>query len=384
MKVIYLSNLFFTDCDFPLIKAMQQRGIDVYYFITIYPYAHRCALLDLKRVYPKNGIFKAVDIYPEFKMYEEYFDLDKVFVVNYVSNSGLKPANILLTYKMVRRFQKINAQAINITWPIQSTRSLLYLLKNKLVLTLHDPFPHSGKPRAKEFEIWRRISFRMINKIIVLNEKHILPFCAKYKYPIGQVFPAKLGLYDCINNINKIPSNINKKYILFFGLISKYKGVEYLLDAFGKIHNKYPNVQLVIAGKGELYFDRALYEGKKYITMLNDYISMPQLAGLLNDALFAVCPYKDATQSGVIQTAFSMDCPVIGTDVGALPEAIDNGVTGLIVPPCNSEALAHAIDKLLSNEPLLELMRFNIQNKWRKQMGWDKILDQYIKCYKTK
>lgn len=70
---------------------------------------------------------------------------------------------------------------------------------------------------------------------------------------------------------------------------------------------------------------------------------MPQLAGLLNDALFAVCPYKDATQSGVIQTAFSMDCPVIGTDVGALPEAIDNGVTGLIVPPCNSEALAHAI-----------------------------------------
>ena len=111
---------------------------------------------------------------------------------------------------------------------------------------------------------------------------------------------------------------------------------------------------------------------------------MPRLAGLLKDASFTVCPYKDATQSGVIQTAFSMDCPVVATNVGALPEAIDNQITGLIVPPCDSDALADAMDKLLGDASLLKSMRANINKIWRKQMGWDKILDQYIKCYKAK
>lgn len=384
MKVIYLSNLLFTDCDFPLIREMQHRGIDVYYFITIYPYAHRCALLDLKNIYGKNGIYKAKDVYPEFMLYENYLNLDKVYVVNYTSNAGLKPENIFLTYKMVRKFMKINPDIVNLTWPVQSTRSLLYLMRKKLVLTLHDPFPHSGKARAKEFEMWRKISFKMINKIIILNDTHIQLFCDKYKYPRNHVYSAKLGLYDCINNITPDPLDLGKKYILFFGLISRYKGVEYLIEAFNKIHEKYNDIQLVIAGKGELYFDKELYKGKEYITILNEYISMPRLAGLLKDALFTVCPYKDATQSGVIQTAFSMDCPVVATNVGALPEAIDNQITGLIVPPCDSDALADAMDKLLGDASLLKSMRAHINKIWRKQMGWGKILDQYIKCYKAK
>lgn len=83
MKVIYLSNLPFTDCDFPLIREMQLKGIDVYYFLLISPSSYKCALLDIKQFYNKNGIFKAVDVYPEFKIYRDYFNLDNVFVINY-------------------------------------------------------------------------------------------------------------------------------------------------------------------------------------------------------------------------------------------------------------------------------------------------------------
>ena len=108
---------------------------------------------------------------------------------------------------------------------------------------------------------------------------------------------------------------------------------------------------------------------------------MPRLAGMLRHAMFSVCPYKDATQSGVIQTAFSMNCPVIATNVGALPEAIDNEKTGLIVPPCNSTALSNALDLFLSDKMLLNKMRENINTLWRKEMGWDRILESYIKCY---
>ena len=383
MKVVYLSNLLFTDCDFPLIREMQRKGIDVYYFIAIRPFAHKCALLDLKKVYDRNGIFKALDIYPEFAQYSSYLNLDKVYVINYTSDSGLRPKNVFLTFKMVLRFIKINPKVVNLTWPIQSTRCFLYLMKKKLVLTLHDPFPHSGKKRAKEFEFWRKLSFKMIKKIIILNDMFITPFCKTYKIPDNHVFPAKLGLYDCINSIKPEVQENNKKYVLFFGLISKYKGIEYLLEAFNMIHVKHKDVELIIAGKGELYFDKKLYEGREYIKVINEYITMPSLAGLLKNALFTVCPYKDATQSGVVQTAFSMNCPVVATNVGALPEAIDEHKTGLLIPPCDSKALAEAMDDLLSNDILLKRMRDNIDNIWRNQMGWDKIVDNYIKCYEA-
>lgn len=110
---------------------------------------------------------------------------------------------------------------------------------------------------------------------------------------------------------------------------------------------------------------------------------MPRLAGLLKNALFTVCPYKDATQSGVVQTAFSMNCPVIVTDVGGLPEAVDEHITGLVVPSCNSVALANAMDTLLSDRKLLDSMRLNINSIWSKQMGWKTILEEYLKCYSS-
>ena len=380
MKVIYFSNLPFSDCDFPLVREMQQKGIDVYYFISIRPCSHKCALLDLK-LYGKNGIYRAIDVYPEFEQYSSYINLEKIYVVNYTTNSEIKPQNLLLTYKMVRMFAEINPDVVNITWPICRSHLLLYMIRKKLVLTLHDPFPHSGKKGAKEFEMWRKLSFMMIKKIIILNDTQKKQFCDYYKYPSHQIYSAKLGLYDCINSIIPENTDINNQYILFFGLISPYKGIEFLLEAFNKIHSKHKDVVLVIAGKGDLYFDKSLYEGKEHIKIINEYITMPRLAGLLKNAMFSVCPYKDATQSGVIQTAFSMDCPVIATNVGALPEAIDNEKTGLIVPPCNSNALSNAMDLLLSDKMLLNKMRENINTLWRKEMGWDKILKSYIKCY---
>lgn len=381
MKIIYYSNTFFADCDFPLIHELQKKGHDVRYYLPITSFNKRSTLIDIKDLYPHTGIFPA-SIYPEFNIYKDEIDLDKLFIVNQRYKQKYHPLNLLLHFKLVLHFILQKADIIHFTLPPTLVMKCIYLVKRKLVLTLHDPFPHSSRIN-KRSERDRRNAFKRINKIILLNKKQIDEFRTYYKIPSKHIFVSKLGMYNSLNNLTIVPPKTTRPFLLFFGLITAYKGLEYLMQAMVKIHDVHPEIDLVIAGGGEIYFDMEKYENLDYIHIINRYIPSNELAGLLKNCLFSVCPYKDATQSGVVQTAFSLDVPMIVTDVGALPESVIDGQFGLVVPPCDVNALAGAIDQLLTNRHLLESLRKNIQSVWKKQMSWDSIAEEYLKCYMT-
>jgi glycosyltransferase involved in cell wall biosynthesis len=394
MKVAYISNLPFADADFPLVREMQRQGVDVYFFIYVSVYSHRATLVDIPEVYRKQGIFPAT-VYEEFKAYEGYMDMSKVFVVNSLHQSDFHPANIRTMLSLVSKIKKLGVDAVNITWPPRRNKMLLYLLRKKLVFTLHDPFPHSAK-NNREFEFCRKLAFRWIPKIILLNDAQTEKFCEVYKFPRNRLFHARLGKYDCINylsekssssqeNLAGLPESLRgQNYILFFGLIAPYKGVEFLLQAFGKLQQKHPDIKLLVAGSGKLYFDESLYRGNANVVLMNHYIPLAQLAGLLKNALFTVCPYKDATQSGVVQTAFSMGTPIVASDVGNFAKAIENGKSGVIVPPCDADALAGAMADLVEHPEKLESFRKYIAGEWLERNGWEEVVTQYLNCYEAR
>ena len=394
MKVAYISNLPFADADFPLVREMQRQGVDVYFFIYVSVYSHRATLVDIPEVYRKQGIFPAT-VYEEFKAYEGYMDMSKVFVVNSLHQSDFHPANIRTMLSLVSKIKKLGVDAVNITWPPRRNKMLLYLLRKKLVFTLHDPFPHSAK-NNREFEFCRKLAFRWIPKIILLNDAQTEKFCEVYKFPRTRLFHARLGKYDCINylsekssstqeNLAGLPESLRgQKYILFFGLIAPYKGVEFLLQAFGKLQQKHTDIKLLVAGSGKLYFDESLYRGNANVVLVNRYVPLAQLADLLKNALFTVCPYKDATQSGVVQTAFSMGTPIVATDVGNFAKAIENGKSGVIVPPCDADALAEAMSDLVEHPEKLESFRKYIAGEWLKRNGWEEVVTQYLNCYEAR
>ncbi len=394
MKVAYISNLPFADADFPLVREMQRQGVDVYFFIYVSVYSHRATLVDIPEVYRKQGIFPAT-VYEEFKAYEGYMDMSKVFVVNSLHQSDFHPANIRTMLSLVRRIKKLGVDVVNITWPPRRNKMLLYLLRKKLVFTLHDPFPHSAK-NNREFEFCRKLAFRWIPKIILLNDAQTEKFCEVYKFPRSRLFHARLGKYDCINylsekssssqeNLVGLPESLRgQKYILFFGLIAPYKGVEFLLQAFGKLQQKHPDIKLLIAGSGKLYFDESLYRGNANVVLMNRYVPLAQLADLLKNALFTVCPYKDATQSGVVQTAFSMGTPIVASDVGNFAKAIENGKSGVIVPPCDVDALTGAMADLVEHPEKLVSFRKYIAGEWLERNGWEEVVTQYLNCYEAR
>ena len=117
---------------------------------------------------------------------------------------------------------------------------------------------------------------------------------------------------------------------------------------------------------------------------MNRYVPLAQLAGLLKNALFTVCPYKDATQSGVVQTTFSMGTPIVASDVGNFAEAIENGKSGIIVPPCDVDALANAMDDLVDHSEKLESFRKYIAGEWLERNGWEEVVAQYLNCYEAR
>ena len=177
----------------------------------------------------------------------------------------------------------------------------------------------------------------------------------------------------------------NKKqynFVLFFGRISPYKGVEYLLQAMEIVHLKHPEIKVIIAGSGKMYFDTSKYESFEYVEFRNHFIELDELADLIRGALFTVCPYTDATQSGVVYSSFALNTPVIATNVGGLPEMIDDGETGLIVPPKDVNSLASSILSYLDNPELLQKMGDNIKECAKKGKGsWDKIAKEYTEIY---
>ena len=148
-----------------------------------------------------------------------------------------------------------------------------------------------------------------------------------------------------------------------------------------KVHDRFPEWKLIVAGGGDLYFDISPYVKLDYIEIRNHFIDMPELIGLLRGCAFAVAPYKDATQSGVLLNSFSIGKPMIVTNVGDLPEMVGNCERGIVVPPCDIDALQRAIEEMIDNPMKRQQMEDNIKTNWRKKMNWSDIAEDIIRIY---
>ena len=381
MKIIYYSSPFFADCDFPLIGELQRMGHDVRYYISIASFSKRSTLIDLNSLYPHTGIYPATEIYSEFNDFRNMLDLSHVYVVNQKHKQKFHPINLLLMIKLVIHFIMQKPDVIHLTRPPYLTQKLLYLVKKKIVLTVHDPFRHSGFTNKME-EKDRKLAFKYISRLILLNNRQSSSFASYYHVPDNHIFINKLGMYSTISCVEPIPFQTERPFILFFGQIVKYKGVEYLLEAMKMVHSHYPELMLVIAGSGKFYFDVEPYKKLDYVKIINHYIGIRELAGMLRACEFSVCPYKDATQSGVIQTAFTLGVPMVVTDVGALADAVAHNKTGIVVRPSDANDLANGIMALHADEEKRNTMRKNIQEEWMKDMSWEPIAHDYLKCYR--
>lgn len=381
MRIAYYTHPFLLDCDFPLIHELQDKGHEVLTFISLAPHSLRGSLLDIKKQPQRDDVISASE-YPEMLVYANYLNIQNIYFANRIKSSVLTLAYYQLMNRVCGMIEDFNPDVVHLTYPLDTWEMLLFKFRKKCMLVLHDPFPHSGKQNIRS-NIARYLSIRFTPKIVLLNQTQKDVFKNKYKVSEKRIFINSLGSYNCILNFAPKHTENNRRNILFFGLISPYKGLENLCKAMIEIHKSHPDVTLIIAGGGHLYFDFTPYKDLDYIELRNHYIGMEELAFLLSHTEFVVCPYKDATQSGVIMTAFAMECPIVASNVGALKEQIEDGKTGLLVPPDDVKALSDAMKNLIENPDALKRMRYNIrQFNLSGKNSWRVIAEKYIEIYK--
>ena len=381
MKILYLGSISTSDSDFPLINELEHQGQDVRYYVPISKQMCCAGTIEIKKVKNKTSIIPFYE-YVEMQPYKDYLNLEKSFFINQIDFRARDIRTILIWIKLYFVILLWKPDVLHFSWPQSKFRKLLYFLPFKKVLTVHDPFKHSSNKSKKE-EKDRIYAFNKVDEIVLLNDVQKNDFCQFYQIESSKVHVNKMGNFNYFNQIEPSFLTTSSNFILYFGYISGYKGLEFLCEAMVKVHETHPNTKLVIAGGGKIYFDYSKYKQMEYIELYNRYISIPELSGLLKKCLFSVCPYRDATQSGVVQTSFSVNVPVIVTNVGALPSVVEHQKTGMVVEKENVDALAEAMNLLLDSQLLLKTMRLNIQEYWQPKMNWAPIAQQYLKIYKN-
>lgn len=189
-------------------------------------------------------------------------------------------------------------------------------------------------------------------------------------HPIYDIYGETLNTLAARKHLGLDP---NRKYILFFGFIRKYKGLDILIEAMKDARILASDIDLLIAG--EYYGEEAYYKElieqhpiKDRIHTYTEFIPNEAVKTYFSAADVVVQPYRTATQSGISQIAYHFNKPMIVTNVGGLPEIVPDGKVGYVAA-VNSEAIADAIMKIYEGNHLANFIE-GVQEE-KRQYEWE-------------
>ena len=170
-------------------------------------------------------------------------------------------------------------------------------------------------------------------------------------HPLYDFFGEKVSKIQAIKELNLDP---DFRYILFFGFVRKYKGLDLLMEGFAKSGLKSQKVKLIVAG--EFYDDSSTYfelakslQIEESMVFRNEYIPEAEVKNYFCAAALVAQTYRSATQSGVTQIAYHFERPMLVTDVGGLSEIVPNGKAGFVVDP-QPDAIAESLARFFQDD----------------------------------
>jgi len=211
----------------------------------------------------------------------------------------------------------------------------------KCIALVHNMLPHEPSVLDKilpPYFVGAMDEFVALSQSVVADiakiDKHHKP--KRFSpHPIYDHYGEKLTK-EVAANLLGLPADC--QYLLFFGFIRAYKGLDLLLDALADERLRQWNMKLIVVG--EFYDDSKSYLEQihqlgiaDYVILKTDFIPDDEVNRYFSVADLIVQPYKSGTQSGVTQIAYHFEKPMLVTNVGGLPEIVPDGKVGYVVEP---------------------------------------------------
>jgi hypothetical protein len=285
----------------------------------------------------------------------------------------------------------------------------------RLILTVHNVVPHDRQTR-RVVKALRRLYLRFDDLIVharanrddlesILGAStssaghagpraHVIPMPALFhrtQSPDGvqsvkrDEVSGDLGVVERDSARKELGIAPQTQLILFFGQVRPYRGLDVLIEAFGRVAPLRPAAQLAVVGPAEDFapYERALSEaGLKDRTILRlQFVDDDAAARWFAAADLVALPHREVTQSGVAATAIGAGRAIVASALGGLSELVREGENGRLVPPEDPKALADAILDLLSDPERLSRMGAASARIAREELTWQRAAELTGRVY---
>lgn len=249
---------------------------------------------------------------------------------------------------------------------------------------VHNIIPHEHRPGdrllaryfAKSVDGYVAMSDAVLSDIEQFDKVRPRVFC---RHPLYDNFGKPATREESLKYLGL---DSRYRYMLFFGLIRDYKGLDILLKAYAAMRTRQQDVRLIVAGEfysgSEKYFELEKELGLQgYVTWKSDFVPNGEVRYCFGAADIIVQPYRSATQSGVAQIAYHFEKPMLVTDVGGLAEIVPDGTAGYVVKP-DSDEIAGRLDDFFGNGRR-EMFTEGLRNE-KKKYSWNNMARSVIKA----
>ncbi len=295
-----------------------------------------------------------------------------------------------LFFSIINSMKLKNIDIVHVQWPIPNGLGALFLkkiYKIPYINTIHGEEVYL----SKHYHILFALKWLVNNSAkTITNSSATLDSCLETGLKKGKFgiipFGVDINFYKPIT----VPKNENIFKILSVGYLIERKGFEFLIKAMKEVLGEHINVQLIIVGSGPL--EKKLKDLITKLDLQNNVkivknVSDDELLHLYNSSNLFVLPSIVDSQGNteglgvVLLEAMACKLPVIGSNVGGIPDIIQDKETGLLVPEKNSLKLSQEILNLIKDEDLRLELAINGYNQVRGTFSWERVAKRYLKIY---
>jgi glycosyltransferase involved in cell wall biosynthesis len=313
-----------------------------------------------------------------------------------------KIARILVYYwRLLTYGARAKPKIFHILWNnkfaiVDRTLLMLYYrgLGKRVALTVHN-VNAAWRDGGDNFlnRLTLRIQYHLADHLFVHTEQMRKDLRTHFDVPDAKIRVIPFGINSTVSNTvltsdeakGRLGLTKSEKSVLFFGNISPYKGLEYLIQAVAHLVSKDPAYRLIIAGRpkdcdsywGGIRKQISSLRLSQYLVERIEYVPDSDTEIYFKAADVLVLPYTHIFQSGVLVLGYNFGLPVIASDVGSLKEEIVEGKTGFLCKPGDPSDMSKAIETYFSSRLYQELAlrRNEIRQFANERYSWEKVGD---------